>query len=128
MIASFVNGRLTTDDAGKDTKRTRLIERDESGRLEKTGAEKMKKIDTKFLREYLALDREVKEKSKLLNEKKAAIIKELKARKGKAITTRFFIAAFVSATRTLYNIPTEIKNKYKEIKEYDQLKVTEKKR
>lgn len=128
MIASFVNGRLTTNDAGIDIKPTRLIERDDGGRLKKIGAEKMKKIDTKFLREYLALDREVKAKDKQLKQMKAQICKELDARKGKSIITRFFIAAYQIQIRPVFKIPDEIKQKYKvEDKEYKILKVTEKK-
>lgn len=87
----------------------------------------MIKIDNSYLKEYIELDRELKEKSKILSDMKDNITKELEARKGKAIITRFYIAAFTLSSRSIFNIPKEIKDKYKTIKPYKILKVTEKK-
>ena len=88
----------------------------------------MKKIDNKFLKEYLALDREVKAKSKQLATMKKDICKELDARNGKSIITRFFIAAYQITIRPVFDIPDDVKKKYKvEDREYKLLKVTEKK-
>ena len=85
----------------------------------------MVKIDNNYLKEYLLLDREIKEKHKKYNQMKEEITKELKDRKGKAIVTRFFIAMFQLMKRTSYNVPTDIKNKYQQETEYNLLKVTE---
>ena len=87
----------------------------------------MGKIDNNFLKEYLTLDREVKEKSKQLSDMKGMITKELNARKGKSIITRYYIATFQLMKRKIYKIPDEVKEKYRQPdKEYNILKVIEK--
>ena len=88
----------------------------------------MGKIDNNFLKNYLTLDREVKEKSKQLVDMKDKITKELKIRKGKSIITRYYIAIFQLMKRKVYKIPDEIKEKYRQPdKECNILKVIEKK-
>ena len=88
----------------------------------------MSKIDNNFLKEYLTLDREVKEKNKQLNDMKDNITKELNARKGKSIITRGYIATFILMKRKIYKIPDEIRERYRQPdKECNILKVMERK-
>jgi len=85
------------------------------------------KIDNNFLREYISLDREIKDKTKKRNQMKKEIDRAIEERNGKSIITRFFIATHEITKRIKYNIPDEIKQKYKEENEYKILKVTERK-
>lgn len=87
----------------------------------------MVKIDNNFLKEYLTLDREIKQKTKQRNRMKDEITKELNNRGGKAIVTRLFIASFELMKRVGYNVPDNIKQKYRKETEYNLLKVVERK-
>ena len=85
----------------------------------------MGKIDNNYLKKYLTIDREIKDKQKTLKQMKEEIVKEIENRKGKAIVTRFFIAMFQLQKRISYVVPVEIKQKYKQEMEYNLLRVTE---
>ncbi len=86
----------------------------------------MENIDDGILRKYVTLDRKIKEETKDLKTLKDQITAFLNDRNGKELVTENYIALFQLMNRSSYEIPKEIKLKYKEITEIKILKVNEK--
>lgn len=80
-------------------------------------------IDNGVLRKFVTLDKELKEKTKELKTLKEQITTFLNSRDGKELVTENYIALFQLMDRSSYDIPKEIKLKYKKIKEIKILKV-----
>jgi hypothetical protein len=86
----------------------------------------MTKINNEYLKKYLEFEAEVKQASQQLKDMKKVIEDEL-AEKGNVIKTRDYIAAFEMITRSVFNVPENIKDKYKTVREYDRLIVIRRK-
>jgi len=84
-------------------------------------------VNNKFVMEFINLDKQVKEMEKQRDEMKKSLTAFLQAREGKPFITSDCILQFQKQTRTLYNIPDEVKSEYAEKKEYSILKATLKK-
>lgn len=80
-------------------------------------------IDNGVLRKFVTLDKELKEKTKELKILKEQITAFLNSRDGKELVTENYIALFQLMDRSSYDVPKEIKLKYKKIKEIKILKV-----
>lgn len=84
------------------------------------------KITNETLKKYVDLDREIKEKSKLLSVLKNDIVVFLEKRDGKSLITEEYIALFQSQKRTFYDIPDSVKKRYKKFRDLRILKVSRK--
>lgn len=84
------------------------------------------KITNDLLKQRFDLDTDIKAKTKELD-KVNDLIKSFMLNNSKnSVVTTGFIAQLIEQNRTVYNVPSEIKSKYAEIKAYQILKVNPK--
>jgi len=86
----------------------------------------MRKINNDYLKKYVDLDKEIKEKSKKLKLMKEEITNFLDSRDGKSLITKGYVASFIIQNRITYKLPDFIKCRYRDIKKLKILKVVKK--